>query len=372
MLARRGSLAWSPAPPPALAARLAAADPEALAAALAAEAARRLDETLAGIAAYRRHPYRRRMRAAPVIWREGTTRVHDYGARRQGRAAMTPVLMVPSLINRAAILDLSPRRSLARALLGRGVRPFLVDWGVPGEAERGFTLADYVAGRLEGALDAVVAACGRVPAVLGYCMGGLLALALAARRPLPGLALLATPWDFHAGNAADRAYLAASRPALETLLDATGSLPVDLLQAMFTWAEPTLVADKFRAFARLDPAAAEAADFVALEDWLNDGVPLVAGVARECLFDWYLDNLPGRRIWRLAGTRVDPASIACPALVAVPRRDRIVPPASAAALAAALGRATRLDAAGGHIGMVVGSGAGALSRPLARWLKATG
>mgnify|MGYP000379059989 CR=1 FL=1 len=37
----------------------------------------------------------------------------------------------------------------------RGVRPMLLDWGWPGEAERGFTLTDYVAGRLERLLAAL-------------------------------------------------------------------------------------------------------------------------------------------------------------------------------------------------------------------------
>ena len=38
--------------------------------------------------------------------------------------------------------------------------------------------------------------------LIGYCLGGLLApgLAAVAQRDLAGLALLATPWDFHAGD----------------------------------------------------------------------------------------------------------------------------------------------------------------------------
>ena len=113
------------------------------------------------------------------------------------RRRRADVLFVPSLVNRAYVLDLTPERSLMRWLPGQGFRTLLLDWGWPGEAERHFTLTDYVAGRLERAL---MAAPG--PVVLaGYCMGGLLALAAALRRPdrVRALALLATPWDFHAG-----------------------------------------------------------------------------------------------------------------------------------------------------------------------------
>ena len=62
--------------------------------------------------------------------------------------------------------------------------------------ERGFSLTDYIAGRLEQALDRVLAEVGGPVVLLGYCMGGLLALALGpapAARPgragLPGDAL---------------------------------------------------------------------------------------------------------------------------------------------------------------------------------------
>jgi polyhydroxyalkanoate synthase len=56
--------------------------------------------------------------------------------------------------------------------------------------------------------------------------------------------------------------------------------------------------------------------------------------------------------------------------LALPTRDRIVPPRSAAALAARLADATVLEPEGGHIGMVVGSNARVrLWTPLAAWLR---
>ncbi|MBX6744356.1 MAG: alpha/beta hydrolase, partial [Acetobacteraceae bacterium] len=124
------------------------------------------------------------------------------------------------------------------------------------------------------------------------------------------------------------------------------------------------------AFARLDPAGPRARLFVALEDWLNDGVPLAAAVAREGLAGWYGANAPMRGEWRVAGQVVDPAAWSGPAFLAIPARDRIVPPASAAALGAAMPQALVHHPAAGHIGMVAGSGAeAALWRPLLRWIK---
>ena len=318
---------------------------------------------LAGIAAYRRHPHQRTMADPPAIWTEGDSRLLDYGKR-----GGTPVLFVPSLVNRAYVLDLLPERSLLRWLAGHGMRPLLLDWGWPGPVERGFGLTDVVAGRLERALLAV-----RRPVVLaGYCMGGLLTLAMALRRPrlVRGLALLATPWDFHADNPGDAIRLGAALPPLETLLDATGALPIDALQTLFAAVEPGSVAAKFRAFARLDQSSPAARDFVALEDWLNDGVPLAAPIAREVFAGWYRDNLPGRGAWRIAGAAVAPEAIRCPAFVAVPARDRIVPPASALPLAERIPGATLHRPAAGHIGMTAGPRAETvLWQALLGWLR---
>jgi poly(3-hydroxyalkanoate) synthetase len=343
-------------------------------------------DLLAGIAAYRRHPFARDLPDPPAIWTEGSARLLDYGGGRRGRL----VLFVPSLINRAQVLDLTAERSLLRFLAGQGLRPLLLDWGWPGEAERGFTLTDTIAGRLERA----IAACPGPVVLVGYCMGGLLALAAALRQPAVGrrgvpaaerrgvpaaerrgvtaLGLLATPWDFHA-DAESRAQaqsLAALLPGLEPAMQATGTLPVDAIQALFAGLDPFAVAKKYRAFARLDPASARARNFVALEDWLNDGVPLAAPVAREAIGGWHGFNTPGRLAWRVAGQVVDPRAWTRPAFVAVPARDRIVPPASARALAALLPQATVHEAPSGHIGMVAGQAAeAALWRPLLAWLR---
>ena len=73
------------------------------------------------------------------------------------------------------------------------------------------------------------------------------------------------------------------------------------LQMLFGGLDPFAIAERYRGFAHLDPAGAEARRFVALEDWLNDGVPLPAPVARECLGDWYGQNTPARLQWRVAG-----------------------------------------------------------------------
>lgn len=353
---RNGLMHWSPALAETanpLQKNLENVNPDALAAAVDAAARQRLGAFLDGIECYRRHPHRRRVETPPSVWTSGTTRLYDYGTGNGG----VPVLLVPSLVNRAYILDLYEDRSFARWLAGRRIWPFLLDWDAPGDAERQFGLTEYVR-RLETALTAVADLSGARPAVLGYCMGGLLALALAHRDPdaIAGLVLLATPWDFHADRAAQAAGVAGVAVAAEGIMASLGELPVDILQMLFAGLDPVLAERKFSAFAALDPDSDKARDFVVLEDWVNDGVPLAAPVARECLGGWYGANAPAEGTWRVDGAVVDPAAVTCPVLAVIPSEDRIVPAASALALSDALPDVRTVRVEAGHIGMMVSQG----------------
>lgn len=367
-LARSGALLWrDEARAAALRPALARADPEALAAAVRAEAAGRVGRFLEGIERYRAHPYRRRLAEPPVLWREGGTRLLAFGGAPTG----APVLLVPSLVNRAHILDLTAKRSFARYLRERGLRPYLLDWGAPGPEERAFALDDYILARLGAALDAARRDAGRPVVLAGYCMGGLLTLPLAPGSDVAALVLLATPWDFHADGGAQARLLAALTPALTAVVETCGVLPADAVQALFAALDPLQAARKFTAFAALAPASAAARDFVVLEDWLNDGVALAGPVARQCLHDWYGANAPARGRWRVGGTPVRPERVSAPALIVVPARDRIVPPAAAAAARARLPAVEVWTPALGHIGMMASPRAKRLLwRRLADWMAA--
>jgi polyhydroxyalkanoate synthase len=350
-----------PAISPALAELLGGVNPRALPQAVLTAALEKDSALLAGIAAYRRHSWVRDLVDPPETWREGDTRMLDFGGDG------TPLLFVPSLVNRASVLDLTPGQSMMRHFAGAGRRTLLLDWGWPGTLERGFALADYIA-RLERAIASV----GTPVILAGYCMGGLLALVASQsmKTQVAALALLATPWDFHAGAVGRAEAVARLLPLLEPAMQLTGTVPIDGLQTLFTLLDPFGVGDKYRRFGKLDQASARAASFVAVEDWLNDGVPLAALVAREVLGGWYGENRPARGAWLVAGAAVRPEDLRLPSFVAIPARDRIVPPESAEPLALAIPDATIIRPAAGHVGMVAGtSAARALWQPLLEWVQ---
>lgn len=328
-------------------------NPGLLGPALAQATSVKLNKLLEGIERYQLHPYRRDLKEPDAIWQEGSTRLLDYG----GKGELS--LFVPSLINKAHVLDLDTKRSLLRYLRTQGIRPLLLDWGTPGQTESTFDINAYVS-RLQRAIKAM----GKKLHLVGYCMGGNIALAAACANSaqLKSLTLLATPWDFHADNKAASLRSAALykmwRPACETM----GELPVDLIQTLFTLLDPLGPQQKFMRLAELDDAS-EVESFVALEDWLNDGIALPLGVADNCLLEWYDQNALAEGEW------IDPSGLELPALVVIPDQDKIVSPASAEALATALPQCMRRRVPLGHVGMIVSRNARQhVWEPLAKWI----
>lgn len=345
-------------------------DLAALSAAVTREAIQRLDQFSLGIKKFQDYPRESRAASPPAVWSSGAARLLDYGVYSNSPSAR-PVLVIPSLINRSYILDLTEDRSLMRHLADQGMRPFLMDWGWPGETEQGFGLDDYIGGHLQAALEFICAQYPTRPAIIGYCMGGNLALALAQHNQseLSALALLATPWDFHCDGAANAQILEMLAPVLEPLISGLKMLPVDVLQALFASLDPAQTGAKFRHFANSAMDTDAARRFVLLEDWVNDGVPLPGKVARECLLGWYKDNTPHNNAWQVSGEVIDPARIRIPTFAAIPAKDHIVPPASALALVNQLDAPHVLTPDAGHIGMIAGRRAHQqLYTPLTEWI----
>lgn len=282
--------------------------------------------------------------------------LRDYGG------SGPPAVFVPSLINPPIILDLAEETSLLRWLAGQGARPLLVDWGDPIRAPGG-DREMTIGGHVEQLLLPLLAALGEPVHLVGYCLGGTMALAAAMSARLRSLTLIAAPWHFAGFGEAARgeigALWAAARPSAQRL----GVVPMEVLQSGFWRLDPGRTIGKFEAFGRMAPDSPAARAFVALEDWANAGAPLTLGAGRELFDDMVGADMTGTGRWRVAGAAIDPARLSIPAREFVSRNDRIVPAASAAGLP------DLVPLGLGHVGMIVGSRArDQLWQPLAAML----
>lgn len=299
----------------------------------------RLAAALAGLARYQQAP-----RPAPPPKRPEVARIGEVSLR--GTLGPRPVVIVPSLINPAHVLDL-PGRSLMAHLESAGLNPLIIDWG---DSPEPLGLSSLVSERLCPLVNILP----QPVALLGYCLGGTLALALAAQTPITRLALIATPWNFTGYGDGQRAALAGWWASAGPMAQAMGQLPIDLLQPAFWSLDPAGLVAKYVRLATAN--AHDLADFVRLEDWANGGTPLSLAAAQD------LAALYANGGW----ADVDPAAFTTPILDVIAGTDRIVPP-GAALSTQGIGTALQLDA--GHVGMVVGRRAPQLLwEPLVHWL----
>ena len=133
-----------------------------------------LQDFFKGIQKYQAHDFKRVMPELPVVWQQGEARL--VSAQQDATKHLTPVVLVPSMVNKSDILDLLADRSLLRFLAAQGFDSYLLDWGRPSE-DAGQADADTaMAERLIPAIESL----GKPVLLLGYCMGGLFAAALSS------------------------------------------------------------------------------------------------------------------------------------------------------------------------------------------------
>lgn len=305
--------------------------------------------------------HRRRPRVAvtpcDAVFRENKWRLLRYRARPEGLAYRTPILMVPSLINRHYVLDLAPGKSFVEFLVGRGHDVFIVDWGTPGPEDRFVTFGD-ICGRYVGRAirqTARIAGVDRIH-LLGYCLGGTITTIHIAVYPeyVATHTALATPLRF-----ADAGVLAAWTRTrtfdVGAVVEAFGNVPWPLLQASFHMVKPTL--GLWKAVQLVDRAwDDEFLDgFVATERWGSDNVSFPGAAYREYIEELYRGDALVEGRYRLDGQPVRLDAIRTPTAVVTFEHDYIVPRACAEVMLERI-RAddvVHIHQNGGHVGAVV-------------------
>ena len=313
---------------------------------------------------------------ADVIHRENKWKLLRYRPT-PGAESMpgSPILLVPSLINRHYVLDLMPGKSFVEYLLGRGHDVYIIDWGTPTAEDRYLTFDEICHGYIGRAVGRVArrSPTGKIN-LLGYCLGGTLTAIYTAAEgeKIDAMALLAAPVDFY-----DDGLLSIwSRDAgldIDALVDGLGTVPWQLMQFGFHLLRPTMNLSK--AVYALDRAWDDLFldGFFAIETWANDNVSFPGEAFRRYIKELYQENRLIRGEFALRGRIVHLSSIACPVLNITFEHDHIVPPQSARALNDELDpdQVDHVHLHGGHVGAVVSRKASKNLWPLiSEWFEA--
>ena len=290
-----------------------------------------------------------------VVYEENTLELHHYepDERRHG----TPVLVVYALVNRPYILDLQPDRSVVRRLLEGGFDVYLLDWGEPTRLDASLDMGDYVGRYLDNVIDATCEHAGAEAVhLLGYCMGGTMALAHTALEGerVRTLGLMATPVAFDGtGGILERwATYFDPQVAVETL----GNMPAELLSVEFSMMNPVdqYITKYVQLYENIeDDAFVE--NFARMERWIWDGVDVAGAAFAEFVGEVYKDNNLVAGEYDLDGEPVDLEDVEVPVLTVVGEYDHIVPAESSRPVVDLVGSGdTRLvEFPRGHIGISV-------------------
>ncbi len=294
---------------------------------------------------------------ADVIFRENKWRLLRYQRGPHPLRFSTPVLLVPSLINRHYVLDLVPGRSFAEYLVQEGHDVFIIDWGTPGDEDRYLEFDTIVDRYLGRAVSRTLGATKSESVhLLGYCLGGTLTTIYAALHPenIASLVALAAPIKF-ADDGMLSLWTRSPGFNVDALVEAFGNVPWPLMQASFQLLKPTLnltktvqLIDRFWDDEFLD-------GFFALETWSNDNVAFPGAAYQKYIQALYREDALIKGALRISGQPVQLSKVVAPTLAVTFSHDHIVPEASAAVLLDHVGAPVKeqIRLSGGHVGAVI-------------------
>jgi polyhydroxyalkanoate synthase subunit PhaC len=295
-----------------------------------------------------------------VIYQRGRMRVLHY--RRPSTVPpgnRPPILCVYALINKPYIMDLQPGRSVVESLLARGLDVYLIDWGTPTTLDQDMRIHDYVNGYMTAAVRATEQEAGvdRIH-MLGYCMGGTFATMFTARHPehIRTLSLMAAPLDFD--TEASFLNIWAHAPGYDAwkIARTYGLIPPEFFNAAFGILDPLRSNYlKFQGLLERIDDRPFIENFLRMEMWNNDGIPMAGPTYAEFIDKGYQRNLLVKGEWTMDGDdqRVDPARITMPVATIVGLNDNLVPPESTERILDRVGSkdTRRFEQPSGHIGL---------------------
>ena len=213
--------------------------------------------------------------------------------------------------------------------------------------------------------------------LLGWCIGAILTTVYSALRPddgLRNLILLTAPLDF-----SDKEHITFARWVDERYFDvdkvlaAFGNMPAEMIDYGARALKPVenFLSNYLRLWENLDnPYVVDA--WHAMNTWVADNIPMAGAFYRQLIVDLYRNDRLMKGEFLVRGERVDVGNIRANVLNVIAEDDHITPPCQSESLAGKLTGSTDKEVhrvAGGHIGIMAGSGASKRTWPhIDNWL----
>lgn len=317
-----------------------------------------------------------------MIFSEGGLQVYAYEPEPEIRRS-TPVLIVPSLINRSYVLDLLPGKSVIEYMVKQGYPVYVLEWGVPEDEDRYMTFERFITGRLRRATSAVLKRerCEKVH-LFGHCLGGSFGTVFAIRFPemIASLTLLTAPVNFQVGG---QLSVWSTFPGfdVDAYIDAYGNVPWSMMQMSFHMLKPAASATKyFKALRKVLTDGVESFDenfaqtFWAMEVWGADNVSYPGEFYKTLIKQFYRENALVNGSIEIDGASIRLEDMSFPVLNIAGREDHIVPPESTLTSDLLPKNSdvtlTTWVVDGGHIGCLLGRKAqGKLWPQMVNWLE---
>jgi poly[(R)-3-hydroxyalkanoate] polymerase subunit PhaC len=308
-----------------------------------------------------------------VIYSRGTLRLYHYRPMTD-EVYRVHVVFVMSLVSKPFILDLTFGQSFIQYMLAQGFDVFMVDWGIPRPEDKHLKLDDYVLDFMPRCFAEVQKATGEEDfSILGYCMGGQLALMYGGifhDAPIKNLVTAATPVDME-GMGLFRHFSNPRWFDVDRLVDAVGNIPPDFMLRSFEMLRPM---DRWMSYLRLidnlwDPVFVYG--YRVMYKWTNEQIPFAGEAYRQMIRELMWENKLMKNTLTLDGRRVDTKAITSPVLNVMAQHDHIAPHAATKPLLEIVGSQDKEDVLlkGGHVSLVAGKNAvGRLWPKVAEWL----
>ena len=309
-----------------------------------------------------------------VVWTHRQTTLYRYRSTR--REHPIPVLLVFALINRPDVFDLRPGNSFVEYLLQEGFDVYLVDWGVPDEADADMGLAEFVCDELHWAIrETLRSASSEEVSLVGWCIGGTLCAMYCAIDPestVRNAVLLTTPID--PSDSLYARWVGRDEFDVDLIADSYEAIPGPGIDWANKLMKPVTnyVTTYRRVFTGILNGKDQRVAYQPMAKWVADNPPFPGKAYREWITWMYKDNRLATGRLSLRGRRVDLTRIEQNLLVVTAGADHIAPPAGTTPLLdlVAPEDVTHLDRPGGHIGLMAGSRAKHEIWPeLAAWLR---